>query len=160
MAKSIEELEKELEASKAAAAAAPKLSADAEKRVQLRAEAARNRARAAAAAKAVQEAADDELFEELEAKYSTEQLHRIDTEAGMLVMRTPTVAKSRVFQQVALKGKISPDSIVDFVKPCLVHPDSVELEDLLDRYPLLAPQLSQFAQEIGSAEAKRREKKS
>ncbi len=158
-----EELRQQLEALKAKAAL-PALSAEDEERAALRAELAQAKAKIEANEKKAREAKEDDIFERLEAKYSGTELHRIDAEGGMIVLRSPSVAKSRHFQQVALKSKLSPDAIEDFVKPCVVCPCNEEtlapdldaLEVRLEKHTLLAATLCQFAQEIGSAEAKRR----
>lgn len=158
MAKTADEMRKELEELKAKAAL-PSMSDEEKERAKLRAELAQTKARIQAKEDEARAAKEDELFEEIEAKHEGEVLHRIDTNSGMIVMRTPSVAKSRVFQQVALKSKLSPDAIEDFVKPCVVYPDAEELEERLEKHTLLAATLCQFAQEVGSDEAKRREKK-
>lgn len=154
--KSIEDLRAELEELKARSAV-PALTDEEEERAALRSEMAKAQAKIDAAAKRARDARDDETFAELEAKHAGVDLHRIDTEhGGMIVMRTPSVAKSRHFQQIALKGKLALDAIEDFVKPCVVHPAPDELEERLDKFPLLAATLCQFAQELGSDDAKRR----
>jgi regulator of replication initiation timing len=158
VAKTLEEMRKELEGLKAKAAL-PSMSDEERERAKLRSELAQAKARLAAKEAEARAAKEDELFEEIEGKHPGESLHRIDTDSGMIVMRAPTYAKSRVFQQVALRGKLGPDAIEDFVKPCVVYPEGDELEERLEKHALLAAQLCQFAQEIGSDEAKRRQGK-
>lgn len=154
--KSIEELKAELEQMKTKSAI-PALTAEEEERAAVRAQLAQAKAKILASEKRARDMRDDETFADLEVKHAGADLHRIDTElGGMIVMRTPSVAKSRHFQQVALKGKLGPDAIEDFVKPCIVYPTSDELEERLEKFPLLAATLCQFAQELGSDEAKRR----
>lgn len=153
--KSTEELRAELEQLKQKSAL-PALTADEEERAKLIAERATLKRKAEAKEMEAREARNDEIFMELESKHEVE-LHRIDTGSGdLIVMKAPTIAKSRQFQQVALKGKLSVDSLDEFVKPCIVYPTSDELERRLEKYPLLAATLCQFAQELGSDEAKRR----
>jgi hypothetical protein len=154
-AKTLEEMRKELEGLKAKAAM-PALSAEEEEMAQLREERAKLKARIEAQEKAARETREDGIFEELEAKHTGETLHRIDATGGMIVMRSPSVAKSRHFQSVALKGKLSADALEDFVKPCILHPAADELEARIEKAPMLVPTLVSFAQEIGSEEAKRR----
>src|SRR5580692_1233565 len=98
--KSIEEMQKEL-AELRAKAALPALSPEEQERAKLREERAKLVARIEARETEAREAREGDLFEELEAKYASEKLHRIDAAGGMIVMRTPSVAKGRHFQQVA-----------------------------------------------------------
>jgi hypothetical protein len=163
--KTIEELRRELEELKARPIAEP--TKEEEERARLRADIAKAKAKAKDAERRQQELHDDELFERLEAKYGVE-LHRIDTVGRMVVMRAPSVAKARHLQQLVLKGKLSVDAITDFVGPCVVcpcdeetlEPDGDAFEAMLEEHTLLSATLCSMAQEIGSADAKRREKKS
>ena len=159
---SLEDLQNKLNEAKAKAAL-PVMSDEDEKRAALRSELAKAEARIAANEKRAREAREDDLFADLEiahaSKFPDEKLHRIDTEAGMIVMRPPSISKGRAFQQVALKGKLGVDQITDFVTPCVVYPDPEALEGMLEKYSLLSATLCQFAQEVGSGEAKRREGK-
>jgi hypothetical protein len=156
----IEELKKQLEEIKAKASL-PAMGSEELERAALRAEITKAKAKLEANLRQAREMREDEIFEELTAKHADAVIHRIDTESGgMIVMRTPSIAKSRHFQQIALKGKLSVDTIEDFVKPCILHPLDEELEARLEAFPLLAATLCAIAQEVGSDEAKRREKKS
>jgi hypothetical protein len=154
-----EDLDKRLEALKVKASIPALSEADAA-RARKRAEIRELEAKIKRKEKEARDAREDELFEQLEAKHAGQSLHRIDTEEGMVVLRTPPIPKTRHFQSIALKGKLSPDAIDDFVRPCIVFPDADALEAMLERYTLLAATLCQFAQEVGSAEAERRGKKS
>lgn len=158
MAKTTDEMRKAIEELKAKALL-PTMTEEEKERAKLRGELAQAKARVAANEAEARTAREDEIFEELEEKYPNESLHRIDAESGMVVMRAPTYAKSRVFQSVALKGKLSADAIEEFVKPCVVYPDGESLQERLQRHTLLGAALCNFIQEIGSDEAKRREKK-
>jgi len=157
--KSLDDIRKQLEELRARAAL-PALSAEEQERASAREELAKLKGRIEVRERQAREAREDDLFEELEGKHAGETLHRIDAVGGMIVMRAPSYAKSRVFQQVALKGKLGPDAIEEFVKPCVVYPDAEELEERLETSALLGATLCQIAQEIGSDEAKRHEKKS
>lgn len=162
-----EELLKQLDGLKAKAALQA-LSPEAEELDSIRAEIAKQKAKVAENEKRARTAADDDLYERLEAKHAGVELERIDTAAGMIVLRPPSIAKSRHLQQIAIKGKLGPDAINDFVKPCVVWcPGSDEdtltvseddFEGITSRYPLIAATLSSFAQEIGSGAAERRGK--
>jgi hypothetical protein len=152
-----EDLEKTLDQLKARAAL-PALSPEDEELARIRAEIAKHKAKVDANEKRARQAREDAIFEDLETKHAGTDLERVDTEGGMIVMRPPSIAKARHFQQIALKGKLGVDAIEDFVKPTVVYPDEETLEGMLERYPLLTPTLCSFAQEMGSAAAARRGK--
>lgn len=157
--KTIEELRRELEELKNKAAA-PILSEEEEEAARVRAELAKVKAKAAAREREAREARENVIFEDLESQHPDVELVRVDSAAGMIVLRPPSYAKTRHFQQVAIKGKLGPDAIEDYVKPCVVYPDIEALEAMIERYPLITATLANVVQEMASAEAKARDRKS
>ena len=155
----IDDLRKQLEGLKAKAAL-PALSADEEERAKLRSDIAKHKAKIAENEAKAREVQEDDIFDALITKHADVDLTRVDSEAGMIVLRPPSVAKSRHFQQIATKGKLGPDAYEDYVKPCVVHPDEETLEGWTEKYTMLIPTLCGIVTEVGSAGAKAREKKS
>jgi hypothetical protein len=162
---SIEDLKRQLEELKAKAAL-PALSDEEEERAKLRDEIAKAKTKITANEARARTVRDDELFERLEVKYGEMPVRRVDSDAGMIVLRQPSVQKARIFQKLATKGKIGPDEIEDFVKPCVVcpcndttlEPDFEKLEEMLERYPLLAAKLCHIADQMATAGAEARGK--
>lgn len=155
--KSIEDLQRELEETKARAAI-PALSAEEDVRASLRAEIATARAKIEENERKARDAREDAIFEELEAQQG-DTLRRMDAAGGMIVLKMPSIAKSRHFQNVAVKGKLSADAFEDFVRPCVVYPPVDEFEARIERFPLLVPTLVNELQDMASGEAKARGKR-
>lgn len=56
----------------------------------------------------------------------------VQTDRGVIVVRRPTAMKFRRFQD---KGSFGSDDVLEFARPCVLHPTRAEFDSILDELP-------------------------